>query len=352
MSLAIGVAPSRISVVMPAYNAAALLGRTLAPLLAMREKREVVEVILVDDGSSDATARTAAALGATVVGSGGRLGPGGARNRGATLAQGDVLWFVDADVIVHEDAARRVAEVFRDETVMAAFGSYDDAPPAANFLSQYKNLLHHFHHQQMRGRVDTFWAGCGAVRKSAFVEVGGFDALRYPRPSIEDIDLGWRLAAGGAGVEAVPELLGTHLKRWGWRDLLATDILHRALPWAKLIVRGAGPSRILNVSMAERGRALIALLLAASIVAAAGGGVSPWWCAVLAATAGLANRALFAFFRRRRGWAFALGALAFHQLYYLYSAAVFAWCWSTRGASPEDATAPRLGTHSRSRTTR
>ena len=67
--------PVTVTVIVPVYNGAATLDRCLAPLLAMQGAGEVAEIIVVDDGSTDASAGMAAALGARVVGSGGRLGP-------------------------------------------------------------------------------------------------------------------------------------------------------------------------------------------------------------------------------------------------------------------------------------
>ena len=65
------------------------------------------------------------------------------------------------------------------------------------FLSQYKNLVHHFYHHRGKREASTFWSGCGAVRKQAFLDAGGFDVERYTRPSIEDIELGYRLIKAG-----------------------------------------------------------------------------------------------------------------------------------------------------------
>jgi GT2 family glycosyltransferase len=71
------------------------------------------------------------------------------------------------------------------------FDSYDDETGEKNFISQYKNLFHHFVHQQSNTEAVTFWAGCGAIRQEIFDKVGGFDTARYARPSIEDIELGY-----------------------------------------------------------------------------------------------------------------------------------------------------------------
>jgi len=92
-----------VTVVMPVYNGSTTLRQSLEPLLAMRRRGEIAQIIVVDDGSTDASAAIAAAAAVTVLESGGRLGPGGARNVGAAAAAGDVLWFVDADVVVVRD---------------------------------------------------------------------------------------------------------------------------------------------------------------------------------------------------------------------------------------------------------
>jgi len=246
-------AHSIISVVMPVYNGADVLPKSLAPLLSMLRAGEIAEIIVVDDGSTDASATIAAeAPGVRVMPSGGRLGPGGARNAAARMAAGNVLWFVDADVVVHDDAARVVADTFRASEAAAVFGSYDDRPAGTNFLSQYKNLVHHYYHCREPGAAETFWAGCGAVRKTVFLACGGFDAIAYRHPSIEDIEFGFRLRQRGYSIVLAPALQGTHLKVWRLANLLHTDIFRRALPWSRLILSRSGLPDALNVGVAER----------------------------------------------------------------------------------------------------
>ena len=316
-----------VSVIMPVYNGAATLGQSLVPLLRMVHDGEIVEVIVVDDGSTDATPEIAARLGTRVIDSGGRLGPGGARNVAAPTAAGNVLWFVDADVVVHEDAARVLVDAFRTTGAAAVFGAYDDRPPAANFLSQYKNLVHHYYHSTGGGASETFWAGCGAMRKAVFLDVGGFDAARYPQPSIEDIELGCRLRRRGLSIWLTPALRGTHLKVWHLHSLLHTEYFRRALPWSRLIHAQRGVPATLNFSPLERARALLAILLFASLAAVAIDLV-PWWVPfALVAAALIANRKLLALFRRRRGVLFALAGVFFHQVYYLYATTAFVWSW-------------------------
>lgn len=316
-----------ISIIMPVYNGSGFIRQSLPPLLLMQARGEVLEVIVTDDGSSDDSVATATGLGAAVIPSGGRLGPGGARNVAVHQAHGEVVWFVDSDVVVHDDAACRLQTAFADPGLVAAFGSYDDHPPARNFLSQYKNLTHHHYHQGADPEASTFWAGCGAVRRDAFLEVGGFDTARYRQPSIEDIELGYRLRAKGGRIALIRDLQGTHLKVWRLGNLIHTEIFCRALPWSRLLLQKSGIINDLNVKVSERLRALLAGAWALSVVLAASGTIAWWWPLVLFLGAVIANRRLALLFYRRRGALFALGAMLFHQFYYLYSAAAFVWCW-------------------------
>lgn len=316
-----------LSAIMPLYNGRMYIERSLAPLLAMRARDELLEVIVVDDGSSDGSGEIAARLGAKVITVEGRRGPSAARNCGAGIARAEILWFVDADVVVHHDAAREVQAAFAHSCADAVFGSYDDSSGAANFLSQYKNLVHHFYHHRGRGEASTFWSGCGAVTARAFAAVAGFDALRYPRPSIEDIEFGYRLRATGRRIMLWPRLQGTHLKEWRFVNLLHTEVLGRALPWSRLMLGQAGLLDDLNVGRGERMRAVVAGLVA-GCMAFAWHPNMPWYAIVLALLVAFAlNTKLFVLFQRRRGIAFAFAGILFHQLYYLYSGATFAYCW-------------------------
>jgi GT2 family glycosyltransferase len=174
------------------------------------------------------------------------LGPAGARNRGAEHAKGSVLVFVDSDVAVHPDAFTRIRSAFElDPTLSAVFGSYDDRPSAHGVVSTFRNMLHHYVHHSSAGRASTFWAGLGAVRREAFFEADGFDERRFESPSVEDIELGLRLAAAGHRIQLDPTIQGTHLKRWRLRTMLLTDLLHRGRPWTALVLdRGPRAARL------------------------------------------------------------------------------------------------------------
>ena len=319
-----------ISVIIPAYNAAHLLERVLAPLIAALERHEIDEIVVVDDASTDELAGHVARYPfVKTVRIEQQSGPAAARNRAAQHASGEILWFVDADVIVADDSARIVGRSFTAHDIVAVMGTYDDTPPAPNFLSQYKNLVHHFYHQHAKAEASTFWAGCGAVRKSAFLAIDGFDARTYRYPSIEDIDLGYRLRDAGGIIRLDRSLQGKHLKVWRLGNLLHTEIFRRAIPWSKLMLRRGALTNDLNIDFAERVRAVLVIMLLIATLCAVTGLVSWWIPGGLFALDVIASRTILSFFFTARGFMFMARAHLMHRVYYVYSSVAFAVAWLT-----------------------
>ncbi len=185
-------------------------------------------------------------------------GPAAARNRGAQLARGEILVFVDSDVRVHPDALGRIRAAFAaDPGLTALFGSYDDDPACRQTVSQFRNLLHHHVHQQRGGRGDDVLGRLGAIRRDAFVASGGFDAELYPH-AMEDIELGMRLSDAGARIVLDPELRGQHLKRWTLVEMVRTDLTRPRGPVGADAARAAASaSNALNLSWRHRITALL-----------------------------------------------------------------------------------------------
>ncbi|HEY7648341.1 MAG TPA: glycosyltransferase family 2 protein [Methylomirabilota bacterium] len=315
-----------LSMIVPVYNNPGDLRECLSTLAG--QFTPDMEIIVVDDASTDDTASVASGLGARVIRLEKNSGPAAARNAGARQARGDILFFVDADVIVAPRTVERILKIFAARPdVAAVFGSYDAEPRAPGVVSRYRNLLHHYVHQHGQADASTFWAGCGAIRRDTFRAVGGFDDERFPRPSIEDIELGQRLRRAGHRILLDKTIQGTHLKRWSLGSLIRTDITRRALPWSRLILESKAVPDTLNLVWRER---VSAALVAAAIATLPFAVVWPrLFVLPVAALAVLLvwNRELYLFFFQRGGMWFALACIPLHLLYYVYSGLSYLYVW-------------------------
>lgn len=314
----------------PVFNGGRKFRGCLSAVLAASPAAD--EVIVVGDGEDEETLRWASDQGATVINLPENRGPSVARNSGVNAARSEVIFFVDADVIVPPDCVARVAAFFRQHPqVSAVMGSYDDNPSEPNFLSQYKNLFHHYIHQTARKNATTFWSGYSAIRRDVLVAVGGFDERRR---WFEDVELGFRLHRLGHSMRVDPTLQATHQKLWQWCSLVRSDVLHRAVPWTELIHTYRRFPNDLNLRHGSR----ISVVAAGCL--SVGAATAWWWppggpmAALAALSLLLLNARLYAFFRRKRGTTFALRAIPCHWLYCLYSGLGFAigsLTWLCRG---------------------
>ncbi len=317
----------RVSVVVPVYRSANTLRECLQAISASSLDARMRELIVVDDGSRDDSGKVADAFADLVLHvDDGPRGPAYARNLGATRARGDVLVFVDADVVVSHTALTQFDELFtHDGELTAAFGAYDTQPRDPGLVSQYRNLLHHYVHTQHAGPAATFWSGLGAVRRQAFLDAGGFDANRFPRPLCEDIELGYRLTDRGHRIRLVPEVQGTHLKRWTLGGMLRTDLTARAIPWMHLLLerRGMPAARALNVNAVDTWLTLLAgVACGAAMLSLALRDVRWLWLSVFCIVCiVVANAPLLRWFAQLRGAGFALFAAGLRVLFYLVSGA-------------------------------
>jgi GT2 family glycosyltransferase len=314
------MAHSGITIVIPFHRNLRQLG---ASLPAARRALPNAEILIAADGAVDDCEPLAKASDARVIRIAGPLGPGAARNRAVAEASGEIVVFVDADVVAAPESLSGMCDLLeREPEVAAVFGAYDHEPGEPNFMSQYKNLSHACVHESGNPEASTFWAGLGAVRTAAFRSVGGFDE-RFARPSVEDIDLGYRLRRAGYRLRLDPRFRGKHLKRWTVGNSIVTEIQARGIPWTQLIHRYGALANDLNTRTELRVSLVLSYVLALSLAVTIVAPVAAFVAgAALAALIAL-NRDYYMWFVRKRGWWFGARVVPAHVLHHLCNGVSF-----------------------------
>lgn len=197
-----------ISVIVPAYNAAATLSGCLEAVRSQDGKyAKPVEVIVVNDGSSDETARLAQDGGARVVHQT-HQGIAAARNLGVRYARGDLIAFTDADCAPAPDWLGEITRPFADPEVMGVKGVY--ATKQRGLVARFAQAEYEEKYELMRGaeRIDFVDTYSAAYRKVVFAHNTGFDP-RFSR-SGEDIEFSYRLAENGSKLVFAPPAIVYH----------------------------------------------------------------------------------------------------------------------------------------------
>jgi mycofactocin system glycosyltransferase len=209
-----------VSIVIPVKDRAEDLRTCLASIQALDYPQDRLEVVVVDDGSSDPTPEVAREFGATLIASGAvGGGPALARNRGAAIAGGEILAFIDSDCAAAADWLSDLLPAFCDEK-LAAVGGWVDGMHQGSALDRYEAVMSSLNlgRRELSGGAggDTFYLpSCNLlVRKAAFAAAGGF---RTELQVGEDVDLTWRLRDAGWKIRYQPSGTVYHA--------------HRSRPW-------------------------------------------------------------------------------------------------------------------------
>jgi GT2 family glycosyltransferase len=256
----------RVSFVIPVRDDAVRLGRCLESIKLNRYPRELVEIIVVDNGSTDDSVHIARQHGAIVLRCNGRVAE--LRNRGAHAAFGGVLAFVDSDHEIDDRWIPNAVDVLSSGGVGAAGAPYM-APPAATWVQQSYDGLR----VRPVTRQDVDWLASGnlAVSREPFDSLGGFDESLE---ACEDVDLCNRLRLAGLRIVADPALRSMHFGDPATLRALFFGELWRGRDNARVTLRGPRTFRHFRsvlIPMANLGAitcGAIALAVSAPIVAA------------------------------------------------------------------------------------
>lgn len=196
-----------LSVIIPAYNCEKTVALTINAVL--RQNYQPIEIIVVDDGSTDKTAEIIRAYTQVKYVYQNNSGPATARNRGAKEALGEILLFTDSDCVPHDNWARRLFESMKEKKVYVAAGSYGIAN-ANHVLARciHAEIIYR-HHHLMSEYPKAFGSYNVAVDRKAFFSVGGFDES-YRKASGEDNDLSYKLLKQGYKILFVKDALVDH----------------------------------------------------------------------------------------------------------------------------------------------
>lgn len=221
-----------ISVIIPVYNSASTLRQCLEALL--QSPYQDMEVIVVDDGSTDQSLSVAKSFPCQVIASEANRGPAAARNLGASVSKAAWLFFLDADILVEPETITQVAQTFHERPEISAFFcSYQKGTIPTNFFSVYKNYVHYYTHQISSEDATTFCSGYGGIKREVFLAIGGFD--EHYR-NLEDIEMGYRLHQAGHRILLRKDIQLTHCKHYSLKGLITSDLFQRAIPWTKIML--------------------------------------------------------------------------------------------------------------------
>lgn len=211
-----------LSVIIPTFNRADILPQIMRPLLEDRE--HILEIIIADDGSTDRTVEIAGALGARVLPLQRNQNANLCRNQGARVATGDILLFLDSDVVLTPASLPYLQSCFENPAVDGVVGVYSAHHPHGNLVSQYKNLWIRYSFIKSQSRADWIFGAVSAIRREAFLKVHGFNEAYQPH-NADDLDLGKRLVESSFSVMLDPNLSVEHLKRHTLKSLLRNDFV-------------------------------------------------------------------------------------------------------------------------------
>jgi len=240
--------------IIPVHNDATTLTRCLDTLSAQAVAPGELEVIVVDDASTDGSLEVARARGVRVVALPARQGPAAARNAGAVEARSAVLLFIDADCEAAPEWCREMLRPLADADICGVYGAYRSRQTGcvarlaqAEFEERYARL-------ERRESIDFFATHSTGIRRSIFQQVGGF---RTDLRGNEDVELAFRLSQAGYRLAFAPRAvvyhehpntlrsyLRTKVSRGYWRTLAYAAHPGKAVedaytpPWLKLQVAG------------------------------------------------------------------------------------------------------------------
>ena len=198
----------KISIIIPVYNSSLTLKECLDAIFNSNFKN--FEVIVISDNSTDNSVGIAKQYQCKIIELSENKGPAFARNEGAKISEGDILLFVDSDVIIKKDALNYLSEKFLQNEIDAIQGIYSHEPTYKSIVTQYQMSYNCYYiWPENKKYASTLSTCCLAIRKKIFLNLKGFN-VNFKRPSAEDEEFGYFLIAKGYKILILRELKVEH----------------------------------------------------------------------------------------------------------------------------------------------
>ena len=198
----------KISIIIPVYNSSLTLKECLEAIFNSNFKN--FEVIVISDNSTDNSVGIAKQYQCKIIELSENKGPAFARNEGAKISEGDILLFVDSDVIIKKDALNYLSEKFLQNEIDAIQGIYSHEPTYKSIVTQYQMSYNCYYiWPENKKYASTLSTCCLAIRKKIFLNLKGFN-VNFKRPSAEDEEFGYFLIDKGYKILILRELKVEH----------------------------------------------------------------------------------------------------------------------------------------------
>lgn len=267
-----------VSVVIPVRNGHSTLDACIRAI--QRSYYTNYEILVINDHSTDGSENAAQRNNSRVLNMTDGHGANAARNFGASQARGDILLFLDADIIIGRETILDVVETLKQEDVDAVVGIYTAKHRHESFVSQYKNLWVRYSYMKSPPAIDWLFGSVSGIRRKAFEQLGGFKTDLLARHGHDDIELGKRFSVAHLSIILNMDIEVEHLKQYTFSSFICNEY-HRSLGFAQLATAlgetGVSLRRgFANVPASFVASTLVAVLLVALLILDATG-ILPRW---------------------------------------------------------------------------
>ena len=289
------------SIVISAFNAEKTIGKCLEAIF--NSDCRDFELIVVDDASEDNTAATASNYNCKIMRIKKHSGSSYCRNTGAEAAHGDILVFIDADVVINKTTLRKIVETLSSKPdTVGIVGIFSKTHPNGNFFSQYKNLYMHYIFNKCPRYIDFIHSSCFGIRKKYFEP---YDVAYIVG---EDTELGMRLNSKGYKILLDKDLEIIHLKEHSFLSFIKNDF-RIPYAWSRLFLVQKGLRNLVKKKRFFHARASQLLSIAVSYVLLGALLFSPMLVGVCVICFLTLNSRFLVFLYNERGLLFAVKAI-------------------------------------------